>query len=100
LPKYNKKFTREPKIKEIAYRVVPEGVDLDQIFCLKEERRVQRDNTISYKGKLYQILPTKTSFSFTKAKVEVQKRLDGSIHIFYKKEELPCKSITPQDEER
>jgi len=80
--------------------MVPEEVDLDQIFCLKEERPVQRDNTISYKGKLYQILPTKTRFSFTKAKVEVQKRLDGSIHIFYKKEELPYKSILSQEEER
>jgi len=100
LPKYNKRFTRGPKIKEIAYRMVPEEVDLDQIFCVKEERRVQKDNTISYKGKLYQILSTKTRFSFTKAKVEVQKRLDESIHIFYKKEELPCKSILSQEEER
>ena len=80
--------------------MVPEEVDLDQIFCIKEERRVQRDNTISYKRKLYQILPTKTRFSFTKAKVEVQKRLDGSIHIFYKEEELPCKSIMSQEDKR
>jgi len=44
-------------------------MDLDHIFSIKEERRVQGDNTISYKGKLRQILPTETRFGFAKAKV-------------------------------
>ena len=88
LPKYNKKFTRKPKVKEVAYRPIPEGMDLDRILCIKEKRRVQGDHTISYKGRHYQILPTETRFGFAKAKVEVQKHLDGTIHIFYKGEEL------------
>ena len=100
LSKYNKKFTREPKVKEIAYRVIPKEMDLDRIFCIKEERRVQGDNTISYKGRRYQILPTATRFGFTKARVEVQRRLDGTIHIFYKEEELPHKPIMFQEEKR
>ena len=100
LPKYNKKFTRKPKVEEIAYRPIPEGEDLDRIFSIKEERRVQGDNTISYKGRLYQILPTETRFGFAKAKVEVQKHLDGTIHIFYKGQELPFKPIIPQEDER
>ena len=100
LPKYNKKFTRKPKVEEIAYRPIPEGEDLDRIFSIKEERRVQGDNTISYKGRLYQILPTETRFGFAKAKVEVQKHLNGTIHIFYKGQELPFKPIIPQEDER
>ena len=100
LSKYNKKFTREPKVEEIAYRAIPEGMDLDRIFCIKEERRVQGDNTISYKGRRYQILPTATRFGFAKAKVEVHKRVDGTIHIFYKEEELPHKPIMFQEEKR
>ena len=100
LSKYNKKFTREPKVEEIAYRAIPEGMDLDRIFCIKEERRVQGDNTISYKGRRYQILPTATRFGFAKAKVEVHKRVDGTIHIFYKEEELPHRPIMFQEEKR
>ena len=100
LPKYNKKFTRKPKVEEIAYRPIPEGMDLDRIFSIKEERRVQGDNTINYKARRYQILPTETRFGFVKAKVEVQKHLDGTIHIFYKGEELPFKPIIPQEYER
>jgi len=100
LSKYNKKFTREPKVEEIAYRAIPEGMDLDRIFCIKQERRVQGDNTISYQGRRYQILPTKTRFGFAKARVEVQRHLDGTIHIWYKGEELPHKPIMFQEEKR
>ena len=100
LPKYNKKFTRRPKVEESAYRMIAKGMDLDRVFSIKEERRVQGDNTISYKGKLYQILPTETRFGFAKAKVEIQKHLDGTIHIFYKGEELPFKPIIPVEHQQ
>lgn len=100
LSKYNKRFTRKPRVEEVAYRPIPEGMDLDRVFSIKEERRVQGDNTISYEGRRYQILPTKTRFGFAKARVEVQKHLDGTIHIFYKGEELPHKLIVIQEEKR
>jgi len=102
LSKYRRKFNRKPKVEEIAYRPIPKGMDLDQILCIKEERRVQGDNTISYKGRKYQILPTRTRFGFAKARVEVQRRLDGTIHIFYKGEELPLpfKPIVTVEDER
>jgi len=93
LPKYNQKFNRKPQLEKVAYRPIPKGMDLDRILCLKEKRQVHGDHTISYKGRKYLILPTKTRFSFAKAKVEVQKRLDGSIHIFYQGEELNYRLI-------
>ncbi len=100
LSKYNKKFTRKPRVEEVAYRIIPKGMDLDQILCIKEERRVQGDNTISYEARRYQILPTKTRLGFAKAKVEVQRHLNGTIHIFYKGEDLPFKPIVPQEDEQ
>ena len=75
-------------------------MDLDLIFRQKEKRQVQGDNTISYQGRRYQILPTETRFGFAKAKVGVHRCLDGSIHIFYKGEELPFKSIVPVEDEQ
>ena len=97
LAKHNRKFTRKPQLEESAYRPIPEGMDLDRIFCLKERRQVHGDHTISYKGRKYEILPTKTRFSFAKAQVEVHKRLDGSIHIFYNEEELAYRPISVQE---
>jgi len=100
LPKYNKKFTRKPRVEEKAYRSIPQGMDLSQILCIKDKRQVQGDNTIGYDTRRYQILPTETRFGFAKAKVEIQKHLDGSIHIFYKEKELPFKPIIPVEDEQ
>jgi hypothetical protein len=55
-----------------------EGFKLKDIFCLKEERTVAADNTTSYKGKFFQILPDEYRASFFKAKVEVHEHLDSS----------------------
>lgn len=100
LPRHNKKFIRKPRVEEKAYRPIPQGMDLSQILCIKDRRQVQGDNTIGYDTRIYQILPTETRFGFAKARVEVQKHLDGTIHIFYKGQELPFRPIIPQEDER
>ena len=93
IPKYNRKFARLPKEKGSAYRALPKGLDLSNIFCIKEERTVASDNTISYKAKTYQILPSNNRISFVRVKVMVHKHLDGSIHIFSKEQELKHKQV-------
>jgi transposase len=93
LPKHNRKFAHPAKEPGSAYRPVPKGLDLNNIFCIKEERTVAPDNTISYNSKYYQLLPDEYRISFTKAKVMVHEWLDGSIHIFYKGKELKNKLI-------
>src|SRR4030067_894440 len=84
LSKFNKRFTKDPENPEPAWRVVPREINLDSVFSIKEQRTVMADNTISYKNRIFQILPDKYRISFAKAKVLVEKRLDGSIHIRYK----------------
>ena len=93
IPKYNRKFARLPREKGSAYRRLPKGLDLSNIFCIKEERTVASDNTISYKAKTYQILPSSYRISFVKAKVMVHEHLDSSIHIFFKEQELRHKQV-------
>jgi transposase len=93
LPRFNKKFSNPPKDPETAWRVLPKGLNLDSVFSIKEQRTVRADNTISYKNRIFQILPNKYRISFAKAKVEVEKRLDDSIHIKYKERYLNYKEI-------
>ena len=64
------------------------------MFSIKEQRTVMADNTISYKNRIFQILPDKYRISFAKAKVVVEKRLDESIHIKYKDQYLNFKEIS------
>lgn len=93
IPKHNHKFAHAAKESGIAYRRLPKNLDLNNIFCIKEERIVAPDNTISYNCQFYQILPDKYRISFAKVKVMVHEWLDGSIHIFYKAKELKHKPI-------
>lgn len=93
LPKHNRKFSYQARERGSAYRKVPKGVDLNNIFCVKEERTVAPDNTISYKNRTFQVLPNEYRASFTKLKIMVHEHLDNSIHIFYKQKELKHKQI-------
>jgi hypothetical protein len=53
---------------------------------------VNNDNTISVDGQIIQLLPTASHLHLVKAKVIVNRWLDGSWHI-YRREvgEVPCK---------
>jgi len=96
IPRHNRRFSRLAKEPDPAYRPVPKGLKLKDIFCLKEERTVAADNTISYKGKFFQILPDEYRLSFFKAKVEVHEHLDGSVHILYQGKKLKHKPISKE----
>ena len=93
IPKWNRRFAHPPKVKEPAYRNIPEDLDLNDILCIKEERTVYPDNTISYKNTKYQILADPYRASYAKAKVEVFEHLDGRISIVYKGRKLRYKKI-------
>jgi len=85
---YNKKFTRQARNKEKAWRPIPEHIDLKHVLCWKSKRVVRNDNTISLEGKIFQIPPSDVRCSFAKATVEVHKLLDGTITIHYKNNEI------------
>lgn len=96
IPKHNLKFAHPPKEEGSAYRKIPSGLDLNNILCIKEERTVTSDNTISYKTKAFQILPDEYRINFLKAKVTVHEHIDGSIHLFYKGRKLKHKQTPKQ----
>lgn len=88
LKKRNRWFAKKPAKDDSAFISLPEGCDLKQILCWKEERTVANDNTISFHGKKFQIPPSPRRQTFAKAKVAVHLCLDGSIHIFHKRQRI------------
>ena len=100
LQDYNKSFSKAPQMAESAYIPLLWGKSLEGIFCLKYPRTVRADNTISYKSRVFQILPSPTRIGYTRAKVEVQEWLDGSIHVRYKDQELSIEEIPGDDRRR
>lgn len=89
LPIYNKRFRISAKEKEDMHRVVPEGVNLEGILCIKAQRTLRNDFTISYKKNLYQI-----EDNIRTHKVIVEERLDGKLFITYKGRPLKYTSIS------
>jgi hypothetical protein len=81
LPWYNTQYTHPA---ESAYVHLPEGKDLDLIFCVQKERTVNNDNTIIYYGQVIQIPPTKIKLSFARSRVEVCRLEDKRISVLYK----------------
>jgi len=67
-------------------------VDIDNILCIKEQRRVARDNTVQYHQRNLQLFPDTDKISYAGAHVEIRERLDGQILACYKD-----KILTPQD---
>lgn len=91
LPKYNRRFRKAARLNADLHRPAPHSRELDRILCIKEERTVKNDFTIAYNGKLYQIE------QMTRAKkVMVEQRLDGSLHITYKGQDLRYRMTTEQ----
>ena len=82
LPVFNKKFMVKPREKESAF-VKYIGRPLDDILCVQNERVVKNDNTVSYKGKTFQIPADGQRYHYVKCKVTVAEHLDGTISILY-----------------
>lgn len=89
LPKHNKRFSVRPIKKDNLHRPLLKDINLDSILCIKEKRTLRNDFTIAYAKKLYQILDKDIGRT-----IEIQERINGSLHIFYKGRKLRYKLIT------
>ncbi|MGO9611824.1 MAG: ISNCY family transposase [Dissulfurispiraceae bacterium] len=76
LSDYNRKFMVAAVSKEDLHRPLPQGTDLDKILCIRAERTVRNDNTITYNGTLYQI-----DESLMSKKVTLEQRINGAMRI-------------------
>jgi transposase len=99
LADFNRRFTVKAAKRGSAYRKLPREINLDTILCIKMERTVQKDNTISYKGRVFQIISDNGRLSYTRAKVTLQEWTDRSIHVLYQSKELPIREL-PEKPER
>ena len=91
---YDKKFTVTPANLQTAYKPLPEGIDLNEIFCLKHYRIVKRDHTVGWQGKLYQII-SPVKYSIFKQQIEIRTYQDLSFKMFFAGKELPVTRVDP-----
>ena len=74
---------------------VPQAIDLKRILCIKKERTVRNDFTISHYGGLYQIME-----AFSENKVMVEERLNGKMEIMLGEKALSYRKIEERPEKK
>ena len=89
LPVYNKKFRVSPASSADLHRPLSKIRGVEHILCVKDERVLRNDHTVTYNGKLYQI-----EDDIKAEKVIVEERTDGLLYITYKDKDLRYKEIT------
>ena len=89
-PWYNNRYLLQI---ESVYRELPERLNLDLVFSLKQVRKVNRDNTIRYKGRVYQLLGGSGYSTLSGKEVEVCEQVDGKIRILYRGTEVRFEEI-------
>ena len=88
IQKHNDRFAIKPKQAESAYRSLPEGMNLDHVFTVRDYKRLGPGQTISYGGKVY-IFANNTAFSFSvKQVVEVRKTMQGDLMVWHQGQAL------------
>ncbi len=88
LPIHNRRFGVKPMESADLHRPRPSGCDLGSILCVKTERVLRNDFTVAYNGKLYQI-----EDNLRAARLMVQERLDGTLHITHQGRKLTYHEI-------
>ncbi len=91
LPIYNKRFAVSAAKGADLHRPLSKKINLDRILCIKTERVIKNDFTVSHKARLYQIID-----NIKADKVTVEERIDGSMIIASKDKILNFKEIPLQ----
>jgi len=83
LPRFNRRFAVPAVEAGLAYRPIPSGMKLEEVFCFKYYRTVGADNVVALGDRRIQIYPCNGRQSYYRARVEIQERMDGSLAVYY-----------------
>ena len=97
---YNSRFALCPRSREDAHRPLSPKEDLGRILALVERRTLSKNLTISYNGRIYQIITKRAAYTMRGAHVEVREAGTGEITIEYKGKALDYRLCSEQEREQ
>jgi hypothetical protein len=92
IAKHNVLFPKPPAQLGDAHRPI-DGYQLDNIFCLKEERVLANDFTITYNKRIFQLEARQRTIIRPKNRITVNTHLDGSIRLSIRATDLAFREI-------
>ena len=96
LPWFNRWKSVQPASRNDAHRPLHPSLCLESILSLHDRRKVTNDYTIRLDNQIYQLLKPALP-GLRGGRVTVEKRLDGSLHIRFKKRYLAYHCAGPAD---
>lgn len=93
IPAHNKRFARPPANRTDAHRPVLRGQMLDRVLCLRTQRVIANDFTVRWKPGFLQLLQNQPVTVKPGQKINVEVRLDGSVHLRHGADFLAYKTI-------
>ena len=95
LPRLNARFAVAAEQTEPAYRLVPNELSFTEAICLKDTRKVARDNTVKYRWRILQLLPEAKRTCYASLRVDVLEWADGDLMIRYQRETVDYQEGPP-----
>lgn len=90
---HNRRCAVAPAEAQDGHRPLLAGHRLDEILSMRETRTIFNDFTVRYENKWLQLLSDSALRVKPKDKVEVERRLDGSLHVRVKGRYVPFKAL-------
>ncbi len=89
LPWWNTTLRKKPPSDDDAHRPLSKQDNLAAILAHVQTRLVGNDYTISYQGQLYRLTPKSIPTGLRRARVRVERRLDGELAVRFREQYLP-----------
>lgn len=92
LDEYNAQFAHPEDLRDVHRPL--KDYDVKNIFCFQQERIVRNDYTIQFERRFIQLLDAPGGLPKPRTTVTLRQWLDGSLHVFYRSQELAYTLLT------
>lgn len=79
---HNPRFGVQAENSQTAWRPIPLNQNLEDIFCIKEKRRIAKDHTFSYEGEKY-LITTDLKYSIYNHDIEIRIDKDANMRAIF-----------------
>lgn len=93
IPFWNERFAVHPAVSKDAHRRLSKNADLDRLFSATCTRSVAADFTLRWANRRYQISKQQARGLAPRAKVSVERRLDGTTEFWFKNRRLDVELV-------
>ena len=93
LPDLNGRFELAAARSGDLHRRLDRGVQLEEVLCFEERRVVQRDWTVSWRGRYFQLERRSEALGLVGQKITVREKLDGTIQLVHRSHALICQEL-------